>query len=49
MNRKRDWILKAEYWLEINTNNIPDWAQGHGGSLDDAYHIIKKQWGAFYL
>jgi len=31
----------AEYWLEINTKNIPDWAQGHGGTLEDAYPIIK--------
>ena len=31
----------AEYWLEINTTNMPDWAEGHGGSLEDAYHIIR--------
>lgn len=31
----------ADYWLEINTNNIPEWAQGHGGTLEEAYHIIK--------
>jgi len=32
----------AEYWLEINTNNIPEWAQGHGGTLEEAYHIVKS-------
>jgi hypothetical protein len=31
----------AEYWLEINPNEIPNWASDHGGTLDDAYHIIK--------
>ena len=31
----------AEYWLEINTKDIPKWTEGHGGSLEDAYHIIK--------
>lgn len=32
----------AEYWLEINPGNIPDWAKDHGGTLDKAYQIIKS-------
>ena len=31
----------AEYWLTINPKKIPDWAVGHGGTLDEALYIIK--------
>jgi len=32
---------EAEYWLSINPKEIPDWARHYGGSLDEAFAIIK--------
>ena len=32
----------AEFWLTLNPKNIPEWALGHGGTLEEAFHIIKS-------
>jgi len=32
----------AEFWLTINPKNIPEWALGYGGTLDEAFYIIKS-------
>ncbi len=34
--------VKSEYWISINPNQPPEWTNGYGGTLDDAYQIIKK-------
>jgi site-specific DNA-methyltransferase (adenine-specific) len=33
---------KSEYWITINPNHLEEWARGFGGTLDEAYQIIKK-------
>ena len=32
---------KAEYWISIDPDYPPDWAQGCGGTLDQAYQVLK--------
>lgn len=32
----------AEYWLSINPKAIPEWAVNHGGSLNQAFEILKS-------
>lgn len=32
----------AEYWITIDPKRPKDWMLNHGGSLDDAYKLIKK-------
>lgn len=32
----------VDYWLEINPHEPKDWISGHGGTLDQAYSILKK-------
>ncbi len=32
----------ADYWMEINSNYPPEWAIGKGGTLENAYRIIKN-------
>jgi site-specific DNA-methyltransferase (adenine-specific) len=32
----------AEYWLSIDPKSIPEWVQGHGGTLEDALKIFNK-------
>ncbi|MFZ5878229.1 MAG: hypothetical protein ACOY0R_02550, partial [Chloroflexota bacterium] len=50
---ERQYILKnasqqhkgaksAEYWITVDPNNPPVWAKSFGGTLDDAFKIIKK-------
>jgi site-specific DNA-methyltransferase (adenine-specific) len=31
----------AEYWLSINPDNIPVWAENYGGNLIDAINVLK--------
>ncbi len=49
----REYVLKnatpqhkgargAEYWIEINLIHPPDWIKSYGGSLEEAYHILKN-------
>jgi len=33
---------KDEYWMPINPTKPPEWAEGCGGSLEDAYEILNK-------
>ncbi|MBI5952422.1 MAG: hypothetical protein HY865_12260 [Chloroflexi bacterium] len=33
---------KSEYWITINPSQPQEWTKGHGGSLDDAYQILRK-------
>lgn len=33
---------KSEYWITIDPNHPQNWAKGFGGTLDEAYQIIKK-------
>ncbi len=33
---------KSEYWISINPNQPQEWVNGHGGTLDEAYQLIKK-------
>lgn len=33
---------KSEYWISITPNQPQEWAKGSGGTLDEAYQIIKK-------
>jgi site-specific DNA-methyltransferase (adenine-specific) len=33
---------KDEYWMPINPKTPPEWAEGHGGTLEDAYEILEK-------
>jgi hypothetical protein len=33
---------KVEYWMPINPKNPPDWVEVCGGTLEDAYEIIRK-------
>lgn len=32
----------AEYWIKIEPNNSPEWVKSFGGSLEEAYQILKK-------
>ncbi|MCD4671585.1 MAG: site-specific DNA-methyltransferase [Anaerolineaceae bacterium] len=32
----------AEYWLSISPNNIPAWALGFGGTLENAINVIRN-------
>jgi site-specific DNA-methyltransferase (adenine-specific) len=31
----------VEYWLAVDPNRVPSWAAGHGGSLEQAFQILK--------
>ena len=31
----------ADYWMEINPHQPPEWAKDYGGTLDQAYKILK--------
>lgn len=33
---------KDEYWMPINPTNPPDWAEGCGGTLENAFEILRK-------
>lgn len=33
---------KSEYWITIDPNHPQNWAKGFGGTLEEAYQIIKK-------
>jgi 16S rRNA G966 N2-methylase RsmD len=33
---------KSEYWITIDPNDPKEWTKGFGGTLDQAYQIIKK-------
>lgn len=33
---------KSEYWISINPNQPQEWINGFGGTLDEAYQLIKK-------
>ena len=33
---------KSEYWITINPNHPQEWVKGFGGTLDEAYQIIKR-------
>jgi site-specific DNA-methyltransferase (adenine-specific) len=33
---------KGDYWITITPNHPQEWTKGFGGSLDEAYQIIKK-------
>lgn len=33
---------KSEYWISFNPKSPPNWLQGHGGTLDQAYEVLKK-------
>jgi hypothetical protein len=33
---------KSEYWIQINPKDPYEWIKGYGGTLDDAYRVIKK-------
>ena len=32
----------ADYWIEINPNQPPEWTKGYGGTLDEAYRNLKS-------
>jgi hypothetical protein len=32
----------AEYWLEINPDDIPEWAIDCGGKLEKALNVLRK-------
>lgn len=34
---------KSEYWMTINPNIPPEWTKGHGGTLDEAYKLLKRK------
>jgi site-specific DNA-methyltransferase (adenine-specific) len=33
---------KSEYWISFKPNNPPKWLEGYGGSLEEAYEVLKK-------
>ena len=33
---------KAEYWIDFNPENQPEWLNSCGGSLDEAYQVLKS-------
>ncbi len=33
---------KSEYWISINPNQPQEWIKGFGGTLDEAYQLIKR-------
>jgi site-specific DNA-methyltransferase (adenine-specific) len=33
---------KLEYWISFNPKNLPEWLNGCGGSLDEAYQVLKN-------
>jgi site-specific DNA-methyltransferase (adenine-specific) len=33
---------KSEYWITINPSQPQEWTKGFGGTLDDAYQVLKK-------
>jgi len=33
---------KSEYWISINPSQPQEWTKGFGGTLDEAYNLIKK-------
>ena len=33
----------AEYWLSIYPTEIPDWAKKYGGTMENAYKILKSK------
>jgi len=35
--------ISIDYWFSINPNNVPDWADGFGGSLEDALKLLKNK------
>jgi site-specific DNA-methyltransferase (adenine-specific) len=46
---KRDYAIahakpqhKSEYWISFNPSKPPDWVKGCGGSLEEAYQILKN-------
>jgi site-specific DNA-methyltransferase (adenine-specific) len=32
----------AEYWVTLNPNDLPDWSNNFGGSLEKAYQVLKN-------
>ena len=33
---------KSEYWISFDPKRPPNWLEGYGGTLDDAYEVLKK-------
>ena len=33
---------KDEYWMPINPKSPPKWAEGHGGTLEEAFQFLEK-------
>ena len=34
---------KSEYWMTIDPKNPPEWAINHGGTLSEAYKLLKRK------
>lgn len=41
-NAKQQHQGAKEYWLHIDPKNPPEWAKGCGGTLEEAFQVIKK-------
>lgn len=41
-SRQHKGTKGADYWITIDPNNPPNWANAHGGNLDEALQILRK-------